>query len=133
MYGRTVRSRQFAFLNVRTRVRGRAKDRKREREGELGRNVHTGKLSTNLNVLSRRLLFIYSISSFVYSTARPLLNPGFFFHFSFSPVHHRRRFLRASPAAVAHRAESNDLDTPAGTDQPPIPGGRPMGLEDDRE
>lgn len=40
-------------------------------------------------------------------------------------------FFQHSPRPW-RRAESNDLDTPAGTDQP-HPGGRPMGLEDDRE
>lgn len=71
--GGVWRARQFAFLNVRepVYVTGR---RKKEKEGYTAPNLD---LLLCLSLfLSRRLLFIYSISSFVYSTARPLSNPG---------------------------------------------------------
>ena len=96
---------------------GEAKGRGREGERENCRETCTQARYPNLNLLSlsRPLLFIYSISSFVYSTARPLLNPGFLLSFLFlSAVRHRRPFSSSIGRRRWRRAESNDLDTPAG-------------------
>lgn len=129
--GRTVRSRQFAFLNVRTRVRRGAKDRKKERERESYRGTCTQAhaLNESQRPLSTVAFYLLHFLLCLLNGSSPF-EPRFLLSFLFLSGSPFSSSMAGGGGAQGRIKRSRH---PSRNRPTTHPRGRPMGLEDDRE